>query len=119
MVTVSVLALMLFCGSDAMARHHAKAGGGFSGPGIAVSTVAEAVKLGDDAPVVLQGNIKQKLGDEKYLFEDQSGSVTVEIDDDDWNGANVTPENLVELHGEVDKDFLTTTIDVDRVVVKK
>ena len=118
-VTVSALALMLVCSGNAMAKKHATAGGGFSGPGIAVSAVADAVKLGDDTPVVLQGNIKQSLGDEKYLFEDASGTVTVEIDDDDWNGVNVTPENLVELHGEVDKDFLTTTIDVDRVVVKK
>ena len=58
--------------------------GGFTGPGLSVSTVAEANKMSDDQPVVLVGQIQQSLGDEKYLFKDASGTITIEIDDEDW-----------------------------------
>ena len=84
-----------------------------------MSTVAEAAKLGDDTPVVVVGHIEKSLGDEKYLFKDASGAITVEIDDDDWNGLNVTPQDLIEIRGEVDKDLFDTKIDADSVMLKK
>lgn len=94
--------------------------GGFAGPGIEAVTVAEALKMNDDTPVVLVGSIEKGLGNEKYLFRDSTGSIVVEIDDDDWNGVTVKPENTVELHGEVDKELMRTPeIDVDTVVLKK
>ncbi len=63
--------------------------------------------------------MKKSLGDEKYLFKDASGAITVEIDDDDWNGLNVTPQDLIEIRGEVDKDLFDTKIDADSVMLKK
>lgn len=93
--------------------------GGFKGPGIKPVTVHQALQLKDDTPVVLVGQIERSLGNEKYLFKDTTGTVTVEIDDDDWHGVQVTPENTVEIHGEVDKEmFKETKIDIDRVVLK-
>jgi len=93
------------------------ASGGFSGPGIAVSTVEQARSMRDDAHVVLRGNITQHLGKDKYLFKDQTGTITVEIDHDKWDGQTVTPATVVELRGEVDKDWNSVEIDVDRVIV--
>ena len=93
--------------------------GGFQGPGLQPSSVAEALKLNDDTPVVLVGQIEKSLGGEKYLFKDASGSVTVEIDNEDWRGVNVTPKDTIVLQGEVDKDFFKTEIDVDSVALKK
>lgn len=118
---VSTLALMVGFAGSAMAQYQGAAAprGGFTGPGLATSTVAEAVKLSDDQPVVLVGQIEQSLGDEKYLFKDASGSVTVEIDDEDWRGVNVTPADTIEISGEVDKDLFDVKIDVDRVQLKK
>lgn len=119
-IAVSALALMLGMSGGAFAQYNGpSARGGFSGPGPAVSTVAEAAKLGDDTPVVLVGNIEKSLGDEKYLFKDASGSITVEIDNDDWRGVNVTPENVIEIRGEVDKELFDIKIDVDTVTLKK
>ena len=92
---------------------------GFQGPGLAPSSVAEALKLNDDTPVVLVGQIEKSLGDEKYLFKDASGSVTVEIDNEDWRGVTVTPKDTIVIQGEIDKDFFKTEIDVDSVALKK
>lgn len=93
--------------------------GGFQGPGLQPSSVSEALKLNDDTPVVLVGQIEKSLGDEKYLFKDASGSVTVEIDNEDWRGVNVTPKDTIVIQGEIDKDFFKTEIDVDSVALKK
>ena len=84
-----------------------------------LSSVAEALKLNDDTPVVLVGQIEKSLGDEKYLFKDASGSVTVEIDNEDWRGVTVTPKDTIVIQGEIDKDFFKTEIDVDSVALKK
>lgn len=92
---------------------------GFQGPGVAPSTVAEALKMKDDTPVVLIGQIEKSLGHEKYQFKDASGTVTVEIDDDDWRGVDVKPQDVVIIKGEVDKDMFSTEIDVDSVELKK
>ena len=93
--------------------------GGFQGPGLQPSSVSEALKLNDDTPVVLIGQIEKSLGGEKYLFKDATGSVTVEIDNEDWRGVNVTPKDTIVIQGEIDKDFFKTEIDVDSVALKK
>lgn len=95
-----------------------KNGGGFEGPGIAKTSVAEALKMSDDTPVVLKGKIEKSLGNEKYQFNDGTGIIVVEIDDDDWNGIVVKPENTVELRGEIDKDMMRAPeVDVDVVIL--
>ena len=95
------------------------ASGGFSGPGPAVTSAKDAANMRDDARVVLRGNIVQHLGKDKYLFEDASGSIQVEIDDDKWQGQTVTPNDTVELHGEIDRDWNSVEVEVDRVVMLK
>ena len=97
---------------------YAQQAGGYTGPSIAKITVAEALKLGDDAPVVLEGKIEKGLGGEKYLFSDATGSVTVEIENDDWRGVTVNEQDNIEIRGEVDKDLMNFEIDVDTVTKK-
>ena len=75
--------------------------------------------MSDDTPVVLNGQIEKSLGNEKYQFKDATGTVVVEIDDEDWRGVDVRPENMVTIKGEIDKDMFTTEIDVDSVELKK
>ena len=108
---VSALALALGMSGAVSAQ---MVSGGFQGPGLAPMSVADALKLNDDTAVVLVGQIERSLGDEKYLFKDASGTVTVEIDNEDWRGLNVT------LNGEIDKEmFKDTKIDVDSIALKK
>ncbi len=90
--------------------------GGFNGPdGRKAVTAAEAAGLPDDTAVRLTGHITKSLGDERYEFRDDTGTLIVEIDDDDWDGAEVTPDDQVELAGEIDYEGRELEIDVESV----
>ena len=93
-------------------------GGGFTCPGPALSTVQQAKDMRDDSPVTLQGHIVQHLGDDHYLFKDNTGTINVEIDHKRWQGQNVGPNDLVEISGEVEKDWSELGIDVKRIIKK-
>ena len=88
--------------------------GGFVGPSPNVNQVSGLSALDDGADVVLIGMVVKHLGDDYYTFKDKSGEVRVEISD--WDDQNVSPTNVVELHGEVDKDAKPLTVDVSKVV---
>lgn len=89
--------------------------GGFMGGPETVVTIKQVNEMRDDVPVIIQGKIVQRAGDEKYLFEDSTGSIIVEIDDDDWRGQTVRPEDIVKLYGEVDRGIFKTEIEIDYV----
>ena len=93
-------------------------GGGFTGPGPALSTVQQAKDMRDDAHVALRGRIIQHLGGKHYVFQDETGTINVDIDDKHWRGQNVGPNDVVEIYGEVEKDWNELEIDVDRIVKK-
>ncbi len=94
---------------------------GFSGPAQnSAATVAEAKEMPDESYVVLQGYIESSLGGEEYMFKDDSGSIKIEIDDDDWRGLSVGPDDKVEIQGEVDTHMMKPTdIDVDAIRLVK
>lgn len=103
--------------SGVQAKHNL--GGGFTGPGADSTTVTDVLKMRDDTPVTLTGHIEKQLGGDHYLFKDPTGTVTVEIDDDEWGGLNVTPETPVILSGEVDKDWTSLKVDVKNIRLAK
>lgn len=85
-------------------------------PGSTV-TVSQIADMKDDAWVILRGKIARQVGDERYEFSDNTGTIVVEIDDDDWGGQYVTPDDTVEIRGEVDKHMMKdTTIEVKQIV---
>ena len=96
------------------------ASAGFSGPSKNnAATVAEAKEMPDESYVVLHGYIESSLGSEEYMFKDDSGSIKIEIDDDDWNGLTVGPDDKVEIQGEVDTHMVKPTdieVDIIRLV---
>ncbi len=112
------LALILGFSGNVLAQN-APATGGFQGPGIDMITISEAVNLPDDSPVKVSGKIQKSLGNEKYLFKDATGTVIIEIDEEEWNGVNATPETEIVIVGEIDKGMLEETeIDVETVTLK-
>ncbi len=116
---LSISALALIIGLNGISTASAKAAaGGYTGPTIPASTVEQAKTFSDDTPVVLVGKITQSLGDEKYKFSDKTGTITLDIDNDDWNGVMVNENDTVEIRGEVDKDMFNLEIDVDQVIKK-
>lgn len=120
------LALILGLSSPALAAYNGPASGygGFQGPtsSVGVTTVAKALKAWDDAPVVLTGNIVQRMAgsDDKYVFRDGTGQIVVDIDHELFWGKTVTPANTVRIAGEVDKEmFEATKIDVKFLEILK
>ncbi|WP_392552613.1 NirD/YgiW/YdeI family stress tolerance protein [Orbus wheelerorum] len=90
--------------------------GGFQGPSLSISSIEQVKQMSDDQKVVLRGYITQSLGDEDYLFKDDSGTIQVEIDHKSWRGQVITPNDLVEIQGKVDKDWKSIEIDVKRII---
>ena len=89
--------------------------GGFVGPNGSSTTVESAKSLRDDTWVTLRGNIVERISDDLYKFQDSSGIVNVDIDHKRWNGVTVTPQDTVEIQGEVDKDWNSVEIDVKQI----
>ncbi len=129
--SVSVLALFLsiggamanFDGPDAqlkpvpdkatVATNNGK--GGFVDGNETIVTIKQVKEMRDDIPVIVQGKIIQRMGDEKFLFEDNTGSITIEIDDDAWRGQTITPADTVKIYGDVDRGIFTTEIEIDYI----
>ena len=89
--------------------------GGFVGPNGTVTTASNAKTMRDDTWVTLRGNIIERVSDDLYIFKDASGTVNVDIDHKRWNGQTITPQDVVELQGEVDKDWNSVEIDVKQI----
>lgn len=109
------LPILAFC-AVAFSANADPAQGGFKGPdNLKLLTVAETSEATDDSRVKLVGYIVKSLGDENYEFKDDTGTLVVEIDDEDWGGLEVTPDDRLEIAGEVDRERLGVALDVDRV----
>jgi uncharacterized protein (TIGR00156 family) len=90
--------------------------GGFSGPDDRkLVSVADALSLPDESNVWLSGHIVKAIGDEKYEFKDATGTLVVEIDDEDWRGLNVAPDKKVDIAGEIDKEWNGVEFEVDMI----
>lgn len=81
-----------------------------------VTKAAQVASAHDKTPCLLEGHVTQRLtakGD-RYLFKDDSGAVTVDIDDDQLRNRTVTPQTRVRLSGKVDvKRDRPAEVDVD------
>ncbi|MFH4853913.1 NirD/YgiW/YdeI family stress tolerance protein [Vibrio diabolicus] len=88
----------------------------FNGPKVsAINTVKDARNATDDSAVVLTGHIVQSFGNKTYLFKDNTGEIEVEIDNEDWMGLDVGPNDKVTIRGEVDSEWTNKQIDVETI----
>ncbi|MBQ8480984.1 MAG: NirD/YgiW/YdeI family stress tolerance protein [Alphaproteobacteria bacterium] len=80
-----------------------------------ISQVSDVQNMADDTTVYVQGYLIQNLGNEMYTFQDDSGTLTVEIDDD-LMGANMySPTTLVWIAAEVDKQGDVVALDAEEI----
>ncbi|EKE69557.1 YgiW/YdeI family stress tolerance OB fold protein [Gallaecimonas xiamenensis] len=115
-MTKTLIALTLASAAFTATANSSAAQGGFTGPdSVKMSTVEEAKGLRDDTAIKLTGFLVKALGDDKYEFRDDTGTLVVEIDKDLWQGREIGPEQKVELRGEVDQEWNSTELDVDRL----
>jgi len=103
----TVALLLLFAAATASAQ--------FSGPGARAPaslpmarTVAEIVRdATDDRPVELTGYLLRQTGRETFVFKDDTGEITVEIDAEDFPADQpLTPQTRVRINGEVESRLL-------------
>jgi uncharacterized protein (TIGR00156 family) len=62
--------------------------------------------------------VVKAVGDEKYQFRDSTGTITVEIDDELWQGKPISAKTPVIITGEIDIDYKPAKrveIEVDQV----
>ncbi len=88
--------------------------GGYTGD-TDITSVLEAKKLGGSVYVRLKGKIASKLGKETYLFKDNTGTVKIEIDDDDWNGVKAGPKDTVIIEGEMEREQGGVFVEVEKI----
>lgn len=122
-ITALAAALMVCSAGAAMAKCdcadcYKKRGGGFMEGEPQISTVKQAMGMADDSMVTLQGKIEKRIKKDKYVFQDATGTMTVEIDKDIWNGQTVTPQDTVTIGGELDRDGQHTKLDVEYLTKK-
>ncbi len=82
------------------------------------ATAATAKRMADDTDVSISGTITKQIAKEKYELKDATGTIIVEIDNDDYR-ANQLIGKTVTIHGEVDVDSRRgVEIDADRVTIR-
>jgi uncharacterized protein (TIGR00156 family) len=83
-----------------------------------VLTVQEVKDQQNDGNVVmLEGYIVKSLGDEHYLFQDDTGEIQVEIEDEVWQGQEVNRDTKVRIEGVVDEDLTSVNIEVSKIEI--
>lgn len=89
---------------------------GYAGPSsVPMMTVKDLLSKGKDDQVVrLQGRLTSHKGGEEYEFADQSGKMTVEIDDRRFPaGVSIDQNTVVELTGEFDKETFGNEVKLE------
>lgn len=80
-----------------------------------VSQVSEIKNMPDESMVYIQGYLIQNLGNENYTFQDDSGTMTVEIDDDLMANNTYSPTALVWIAAEVDNEGDVISLDAEEI----
>lgn len=88
---------------------------GFQDGGASKTTISKALKMNDNSYVTIQGNLLKRISDDKYLFKDATGTITVEIDDEKWMGQAVNTKDTLELTGEIEKKINSIILEVESV----
>ena len=119
--TLTALALVsaLAISAASFAGDYMKHKGGFKQDisQMPVSTVQSVQNMPENTMVVMQGNISKRIEKDKYMFNDNTGEMMLEIEGYAWNGQDVAPTDVVTVVGEIDKDGNMTIVEVDEVML--
>ena len=80
--------------------------------------VADVKNLKDETAVTLTGTLLKHLKQEHYEFNDGTGLILLEIDDDIWRSAAIQVGDKIKVIGEVDKHRYKPT-DIEVVKIEK
>ncbi|MBO4683108.1 MAG: NirD/YgiW/YdeI family stress tolerance protein [Alphaproteobacteria bacterium] len=83
-----------------------------------VMTVEQVRGLADNSPVIIRGYLLRQNGENSYVFQDSTGTINLEVEDSDWGGLTVSPNEYIEVWGEVDRNGMSM-VEVDVSAMKK
>ena len=91
----------------------AQTGGAPTSASASPTTAAQAAQAQDDTSVVLEGMLVRQIRGDRYEFRDASGTITVEIEDEDWPNRQPVLEKRLRLHGEVERKRIRRVVEVE------
>ena len=80
-----------------------------------ISKISAVQNMPDDSMVYIQGYITQNLGNEMYVFQDDTGSMNIEIDDELMAGNATSPTTVVWIAAEVNKEGDITSLEAEEI----
>jgi uncharacterized protein (TIGR00156 family) len=85
-----------------------------------VVTIAQAHKLKDETGVTLNAHVVRQLSKDSDEFEikDKTGSIVIDVDDDDWKRLQLKAGDKVRVIGEVDTHRSKPT-DIDVIQIQR
>lgn len=84
-------------------------------PASGVTRAADIPQAIEESAVVLEGCLGRQVGEERYVFQDDSGEVEVEMDADLVRESPVAPGIRVRVRGVVEKDGRTPHVEAEAV----
>ncbi|UNM95783.1 NirD/YgiW/YdeI family stress tolerance protein [Ignatzschineria rhizosphaerae] len=85
-----------------------------------ISKVEAVRQMPDDTYVTVVGHIIAQQGRDrdKYLFQDETGEIIVEIDKKLWRNQPVSPETTVKILGELDQSRHQDRVKIEAVYLE-
>ncbi|HIE5766478.1 TPA: YgiW/YdeI family stress tolerance OB fold protein [Proteus mirabilis] len=119
LLVVGVLsAAVLSLSFNAMANYngnHQVNSGGFVSQSTSVTSVSNVDNLPNNSTIIIEGFIVRNITHNVYEFKDDSGSIRVKIDNDKWNGLNVSSDTKIRIEGRIDNHLVQDEINVGRI----
>lgn len=82
---------------------------------LTITTINQIGNFAEGETVTLQGNLTQDLGNNMYIFTDDTGNINAIIEAGDWNGTTFNPDTLILVTGQIDKNGDITQLDVTEI----
>ena len=81
-----------------------------------LSTVKAAKQEADGNTVVLEGHISDRahtVNPEEFWFQDETGGIKIEINQNIWRGQEVNPQQKIRILGEVDHNDFNNSVEIE------
>ena len=81
-----------------------------------ISTVKAAKQQADGNAVVLEGHISDRahtVNPEEFWFQDETGGIKIEINQNIWHGQEVNPQQKIRILGEVDHNDFNNSVEIE------
>ncbi|MDU8924395.1 NirD/YgiW/YdeI family stress tolerance protein [Pasteurellaceae bacterium LIM206] len=72
---------------------------------VMITTVEQAFQAENDENVTLTGYIIKRIEDDnKFLFQDNTGNLEIQVDDNAWSGQNIRARDNVTIYGQMNSE---------------